>query len=64
MRHVANTPLLLGILVQITDATAWLQANNHLAALRQIKAFDPVWFDEGLRTGALLVLKAREKNAP
>ncbi len=63
-QDVANTPLLLGILVQITDATAWLQANNHLAALRQIKAFDPVWFDEGLRTGALLVLKAREKHAP
>ena len=63
-QDVANTPLLLGILVQITDATAWLQSNNHLAALRQIKAFDPVWFDVGLQTGALLALKAREKHVP
>ena len=63
-QDVANTPLLLGILVQITDATAWLQSNNHLAALRQIKAFDPVWFDVGLQTGALLALKAHEKHVP
>ena len=63
-QDVANTPLLLGILIQITDATAWLQSNNHLAALRQIKAFDPVWFDVGLQTGALLALKAREKHGP
>lgn len=63
-QDVANTPLLLGILIQITDATAWLQSNGNLAALRQIKAFDPVWFDVGLQTGALLALKASEKTTP
>ena len=63
-QEVANTPLLLGILIQITDATAWLQSNGNLAALRQIKAFDPVWFDVGLQTGALLALKASEKTTP
>ena len=47
-----------------TDATAWLQSNGNLAALRQIKAFDPVWFDVGLQTGALLALKASEKTTP
>lgn len=60
-QDVANTPLLLGILLQITDATTWLQSNGHMAALRQIKAFDPVWFDVGLQTGAWLALKAREQ---
>ena len=59
-QDVANTPLLLGILCQITDATAWLQSNGHLTALRQIKAFDPAWFDMGLQTGSLLALKAQE----
>lgn len=63
-QDVANTPLLLGILIQITDATAWLQSNGNLAALRQIKAFDPDWFDQGLKTGALLALKASEKTTP
>lgn len=63
-QDVANTPLLLGILIQTTDATAWLQSNGNLNALRQIKAFDPDWFDQGLQTGALLALKAREKTAP
>lgn len=61
-QDVANTPLLLGILIQITDATAWLQSNGNLTALRQIKAFDPEWFDQGLQTGALLALKACEKT--
>lgn len=61
-QDVANTPLLLGILIQITDATAWLQSNGNLTALRQIKAFDPDWFDQGLQTGALLALKSCERN--
>lgn len=61
-QDVANTPLLLGILIQMTDAMPWLQSNGHMAALRRIKAFDPVWFEVGLQTGVLLALKAREQT--
>lgn len=59
---VANAPLLVGFLVESSDATAWLQKEDHMSALRQIKAFDPVWFEIGLQTGTLLAVKAREKK--
>ena len=59
---VANAPLLTGFLVQACDASTWLQTRDHMAALRQIKAFDPIWFETGLQLGALLAMKARQKN--
>lgn len=58
---VANAPLLTGFLVQICDANKWLQSNDHIAALRQIKAFDPSWFDLGIQTGSLLAMKASKQ---
>lgn len=59
---VANAPLLTGFLVQACDAGRWLQSNDHMAALRQIKAFDPIWFETGLQLGALLAMKAQQKS--
>lgn len=59
---VANAPLLTGFFVQTCDAGKWLHTSDHLAALRQIKAFDPIWFETGLQLGALLAMKAPQKN--
>lgn len=59
---VANAPLLTGFLVQSCDAGRWLQSSDHMAALRQIKAFDPIWFETGLQLGALLAMKTRQKS--
>jgi len=58
---VANVPLLIGFFIQACDASKWLQTGDHMAALRQIKAFDPTWFELGLQTGALLALQASEQ---
>lgn len=60
---VANAPMLMGYLIQICDANNWLQSNDHLAALRRIKTFDPVWFDLGLQSGSLLAMKALDHDA-
>jgi len=59
---VANAPLLLGFLIESCDARDWLQQEDHMSAFRQIKAFDPVWFEIGLQTGRLLAMKAIEKK--
>lgn len=59
---VANAPLLTGFLVQACDAGRWLQSNDHMAALRQIKSFDPIWFEAGLQLGALLAMKAQQSS--
>lgn len=60
---VANAPMLMGYLIQICDANKWLQFNDHLAALRRIRTFDPAWFDLGLQSGSLLAMKALEHDA-
>lgn len=60
---VANAPLLTGYLIQICDANQWLQSKDFMAALRQIKAFDPVWFELGVQTGALLAMKAAQQHS-
>lgn len=60
---VANVPMLIGYLIQICDANEWLQSNDHLAALRRIRMFDPAWFDLGLQSGSLLAMKALEHDA-
>jgi hypothetical protein len=59
---VANAPLLTGFLIQACDANKWLQVGSHMAALRQIKVFDPVWFELGLQTGTLLAMQVREQS--
>lgn len=59
---VANAPLLTGFLVQSCDAGRWLHSSDHMAALRQIKAFDPIWFEVGLQLGALLAMKVQQRS--
>lgn len=60
---VVNAPLLTGFLIQTSNANKWLQAGDHMAVLRQIKAFDPTWFELGIQIGALLVMKASLQDA-
>ena len=60
---VANAPLLTGFLIHVCDANKWLQASDHMAQLRQIKTFDPTWFEIGIQTGAILAMKAEEQSA-
>lgn len=62
-RDVVNVPLLLGFFVQVCDAKRWLLAENHMAEIKQIQAFDPMWFDVCLQTGALLAIKAQDSSA-
>jgi hypothetical protein len=59
---VANAPLLLGFFIESCDASVWLQQEEHMSAFRQIKAFDPLWFEIGLQTGRLLAIKASERK--
>jgi len=60
---VANSPLLVGYLVQACDANTWLQSGGTMAALRQVRAFDPTWFDLGIQAGSLLAMKAHAHRA-
>lgn len=59
---VANAPLLIGFLIESSDAKSWFQTGDHMPAIRQIKAFDPIWFQLGLELGSLLAMKARQKK--
>jgi hypothetical protein len=60
---VANVPLLAGLLSQCTPSTTWWKSSNRLAELRQIRNFDPGWFQAAFRTGVLLAL-ALEQTGP
>lgn len=62
-RDVANVPLLLGFYTQTCNANNWLQAEDRMVALRRIKAFDPIWFDLGVQTGALLAMQATHQGS-
>ncbi len=53
---VANVPLLAGLLSQCTPSTAWWKSDGRLALLRQIRNFDPGWFETAFRTGVLIAL--------
>ncbi len=53
---VANAPMLAGLLSQCTSSTAWWKLGNRLAQLRQIRNFDPGWFETAFRTGILIAL--------
>jgi len=60
---VANAPLLAGLASQLlpTDLPWWTAVQ--LAQLRQIRNFDPAWFELGCRTGLLLALIVEQKLA-
>lgn len=55
---VANVPLLIGFLINLCDANTWLQTGDHMAQIRQIKAFDSTWFEIGIQAGTMLAMKA------
>jgi hypothetical protein len=51
---VANAPFLTALLVQLTGSSEWLHATGRMAQLRQIRAFDPDWFEIAIQAGGLL----------
>ena len=53
---VANAPVLAGLASQLLPAESPWWTASQLAQLRQIRNFDPAWFDLGCRTGLLLAL--------
>jgi hypothetical protein len=50
---VANVPFLTALLVQLTGTSDWLYETNRMAQLRQIRAFDPDWFEVAVQAGGL-----------
>lgn len=69
---VANAPFLAALLVQLTGSSDSLDRNGLLAQLRQIRAFDSVWFDVATKAGGLIAtlktptipVKPRLQRAP
>jgi hypothetical protein len=58
---VANAPFLAALLVQLTGSSEWLFKTGKMAQLRQIRAFDPDWFEVAIQAGGLLaVLKGAQ----
>lgn len=57
---VANVPLLAALMTQLTDSSDWWHTNGRMGQLREIRTFDPVWFDRGIRAGNLLAMKTHE----
>ncbi len=60
---VANAPVLAGLASQLLPAEAPWWTGTQLAQLRQIRNFDPAWFELGCRTGLLLALVVEQKLA-
>lgn len=60
---VANAPVLAGLASQLLSADSPWWSALQLAQLRQIRNFDPAWFELGCRTGLLLALMAEEQLA-
>ena len=54
---VINVPLLAGLLSQCTPSTIWWKSDNRLGELRQIRNFDPGWFQAAFKTGVLIALQ-------
>jgi hypothetical protein len=61
---VANAPVLAGLASQLLPAESPWWTGTQLAQLRQIRNFDPAWFELGCRTGLLLALVVEQKLAP
>ncbi len=53
---VANVPFLLGIWSYFCLNIDWWQHDGRIAQLRQIRLFDPAWFEVGFRSGLLVSL--------
>lgn len=60
---VANAPVLAELASQLLPADAPWWTDLQLAQLRQIRNFDPAWFELGCRTGLLLALIVEQKLA-
>lgn len=60
---VANAPLLAGLASQLLSAESPWWTALQLAQLRQIRNFDPAWFELCCRTGLLLALMVEEQLA-
>jgi hypothetical protein len=58
---VANAPFLAALFVHLTGTSSFLQETDSMAQLRQIRAFDSVWFDVATKTAGLIVAL---KNQP
>lgn len=60
-QDVANVPLLCGLLSQLTDeAGAWWSLAE-IDQVRQLRAFDPAWFDVACRIGSLIALSTHHQ---
>jgi hypothetical protein len=57
---VANAPFLAALLVNLTGTSAYLQETDLMAQLRQIRAFDSVWFDVATKAAGLIVALKKE----
>lgn len=60
---VANAPVLAGLASQLLPAESPWWTDLQLAQLRQIRNFDPAWFELGCRTGLLLALIVEQQLA-
>lgn len=56
---VANVPMLAGLLSQLSpDEKAWWTPEE-MGQIRQLRAFDPAWFETACRLGGLIALSLR-----
>lgn len=60
---VANVPLLLAIWNHFGGESDWWWQENRLAQLRQIRSFDPSWFEVSFRTGMLISFAVEQELA-
>lgn len=60
---VANVPLLAGLMSQCVASAAWWKSGGRLAQIRQIRSFDPAWFETAFRTGALIALMLEQTRS-
>ena len=60
---VANAPVLAGLLSQLLPAESPWWTDSQLAQLRQIRNFDPAWYELGCRTGLRLALIVEQQLA-
>lgn len=58
---VANVPFLTGIWSYFCTNNDWWYEEGRIAQLRQIRLFDPVWFEVAFRSGLLLSLAVEQQ---
>lgn len=59
---ITNAPLLAGFFMQFDTSASWF-CGEFIYQLRQIRNFDPEWFDVAIQTGYILALKAKQADA-